>query len=139
MRSPHTDRAPDSWWWTRHGFVNAALVFVVLLVVLWTSVAPELSDEGVRLLSPGALVVVMVVVTAFARTLVGRNPKRHVRMFLGTIGGLAAGIWMGAPLSAWIGSDVSSLSAVGGVFVGWAVAYQFIKHIPRNAPTSQTA
>ena len=134
MTSPTTHRSTASWWSTRHGIVNAGLALTVLLVVLWTSVAPELSAEGERLLGRGAILVVALLVTAFARTLVGRNPKRHFRMALGTIGGLAAGIWASAPLSAWMGTDVSTLAAIGGVFLGWAVAYQFVKQIPREAP-----
>jgi hypothetical protein len=97
-----------------------------------------LSDEGVRLLSRAAILVVVVLVTAFARTLVGRNPKRHFRMAIGTVGGMAAGIAVSGPLSGMLGFDVSSLSAMCGIFAGWAVAYQFVKHIPRDAtqPTS---
>jgi hypothetical protein len=92
-----------------------------------------LSDEGVRLLSKGAILVVAILVAAFFRTLIGPNPKRHPRMAIGTIGGLAAGIAMSGPLSQLVDRDVSSLAALAGVFAGWAIAYQFVKHIPRYA------
>ena len=92
-----------------------------------------LSDEGVRLLMRAALVAVVILVAAFFRTLVGTNPKRHGRLTLGTIGGMAAGIAVADPLSQWAGWDVSTLTAVAGIFAGWAVAYQFVRHLPRNA------
>jgi hypothetical protein len=91
-----------------------------------------LSDEGVRLLSKAAILVVAILVAAFFRTLIGRNPKRNARMAMGTVGGMAAGIAVSSPLSKWFGIDVSSLSAMAGVVLGWVVAYQFIKHLPRN-------
>ena len=122
--------------WGRHVYVNVTITVVVLLLILWTSISPSelLSNEGVRLLSKGALLVVALLVAAFAKTVVGRNPKRQFRMALGTIGGLATGVAVAPPLSAWIGADVSSLSAMCGVFLGWAVAYQFVKQIPRGGP-----
>jgi hypothetical protein len=92
-----------------------------------------LSDEGVRLLSKGAILVVAILVAAFFRTLIGPKPKRHPRMAIGTIGGMAAGIAMSGPLSQLVDRDVSSLAALAGVFAGWAIAYQFVKHIPRYA------
>src|SRR5918993_3469800 len=91
-----------------------------------------LSDEGARFLTKAAIVVFALLVTAFFRTLIGRNPKRNVGMLLGTIGGMAAGIAASSPLSEWIGEDVSSLSAMAGVILGWCVAYQFVKHLPRD-------
>jgi hypothetical protein len=93
----------------------------------------SLSDEGVRLLSRAAIVVVVLLVAAFVRTLVGPNPKRQFRMAMGTIGGLIAGIAISAPASQAIGTDVSTLCSIAGIFLGWAVAYQFVKHLPRNA------
>lgn len=91
-----------------------------------------LSDEGVRLLSKAAILLVAILVAAFFRTLIGRNPKRNGGMAIGTVGGMAVGIAVSRPLSDAIGIDVSSLSAIAGVFLGWAVAYQFVKHLPRN-------
>ena len=92
-----------------------------------------LSDEGVRLLTKGAILVVVILVTACVRTMVGPNPKRHRRMALGTVGGIAGGIAVASPLSTWFGTDVSALSALGGLLLGWTVAYQFMHHIPREA------
>ncbi len=133
-------RPLESWSWRRHFIVSVAITFAVLLLILVTTISPSapLTDEGVRVLSKGAIVVVALLVAAFARTVVGRNPKRNFRMALGTIGGIAAGIAVSGPLSAWIGTDVSSLSALCGVFIGWAVAYQFVKSIPRNGPAQPT-
>ena len=133
-------RPSDSWWARRHSYVSATIVLAILSVVLWTSLSPgaPLSDEGKRLLARGALVVAALMVIAGARTLVGRNPKRQLGMFLGTIGGLASGVALASPLSAWIGTDVSTLSAIGAVLIGWVVAYQFVKHLPRNGSSRPT-
>ena len=100
-------------------------------MLCYTSVV-TLSDEGVRLLARAAVLVVAILIAAFFHTLVGRNRKRHFRMAIGTVGGLTAGIAVSGPLSKMLGTDVSSLSAMAGVFIGWAVAYQFARHIPRN-------
>ena len=99
-----------------------------------------LSDEGVRFLTKAAILVFALLIAAFFRTLIGRNPKRNARMLLGTIGGMAAGIAASSPLSELIGADVSSLSAMAGVLLGWCVAYQFVKHLPRDLaqPRSRT-
>ena len=134
--NPTPDRPSDSWWWRRHFYVNVAITAALLLLTLWASISPAapLSDEGVRFLSRGALILVGLLVAAFARTVVGSNPQRHLRMAMGTVGGVAAGVAVAPALSAWVGVDVSSLSALCGVFLGWAVAYQFVKHIPRNGP-----
>ena len=120
--------------------MSVAITIAVLTLILWTSISTTapLSAEGVRLLSRGAIVFVALLATAFARTFVGRNRKRHFIMAMGTVGGLAIGIATASPLSMWIGTDVSSLSAMCGVFVGWVVAYQFVKHIPRNGPSQPT-
>lgn len=135
MTTPRADRSSERWWSNRQLFVNAAVALALLALMLWWSFVPaaSLSEEGVRLLSRGALLAVLVLVTAFARTIVGRNPKRNVGMLMGTLGGMAAGIAVAAPLSRLFGTDVSSLSAICGVILGWAVAYQFVKHIPRRA------
>lgn len=93
----------------------------------------DLSPEGVRFISKAALFVVLLLAAAFARTVVGPNPKRHFRMLLGTLGGMALGVALSVPLSKLFDSDVSALSSVAGVLVGWAVAYQFAKQIPRYA------
>ena len=91
-----------------------------------------LSDEGVRLLSKIAVLVVAILIAAFFHTLIGRNRKRHLRMAIGTVTGLAAGIAVSDPLSRMLGIDVSSLIAMLGVFVGWSIAYQFARRIPRD-------
>ena len=138
--NPTRYRLSDSWWWRRQVYVSVAITAALLLLTLWSSLSPAapLTDEGVRLLSKGAIVLVALVVAAFARTVVGRNPKRHIRMAMGTVGGVASGVAAAPTLSAWVGVDVSSLSALCGVFLGWAVAYQFVKHIPRNGPARPT-
>jgi ammonia channel protein AmtB len=119
----------------RHTVINAFLVIALLALMMWWSFVPvsELSDEGARLLGRVALVSVILLLTAVARTIVGRHPSRQRRMLLGTLGGLTAGIAAATPLSQAFGTDVSTLSAIAGVFLGWTVAYVFVKRLPRNA------
>jgi hypothetical protein len=125
---------------SRHSVVNGTIVIVLLALALWTTIsqAGALSSEGVRLLAKSAIFIVVLLVTAFARTVVGRNRRRQFGMFLGTIGGLAIGVAMASRLNEWSGMDVSPLAAIGGIFCGWLVAYSFVRHIPRGGPASPT-
>lgn len=130
--SVHVSRPSQSW--QRHANVIAGLAVALALFAAATAILPlaPFSDGGVRLVSKAALVVVALLVTAFARTLIGANPRRHFRMALGTLGGLALGIAISGPLTRMIGAEVSPIAAMCGVIVGWAVAYQFVKGIPRD-------
>jgi hypothetical protein len=134
------DPPSENWWWRRDHYVSAAIVGGLLVLILWTSVSPAapLSDEGAGLLAKGALVTAFLLVAALTRTLVGRHPKRQFGMAMGSIGGLVTGVALAAPLSRWIGKDVSALSAIAAVLIGWVVAYQFVKHLPRNGPSRPT-
>jgi hypothetical protein len=67
------------------------------------------------------------------RTIVGPNKRRGRIMTVGTIGGLAFGIAISTPVSRWYGADVSAIVACIGIILGWAVAWQFAKQIPREA------
>jgi hypothetical protein len=93
-----------------------------------------MNEEGVRLISKAVLVGVLIVVTAFARTMVGPSKRRGSYMLLGTLGGMAAGIAASAVLSRWFAADVSVILACLGIFAGWAVAWRFARVIPREAP-----
>lgn len=92
-----------------------------------------MSDEGVRLISRVALVVVLIFVGALVRTAVGTGRKRNRIMAAGTVGGVAFGVLIAMPLSGWFGADVSSITACIGIVLGWAVAWQFAKQLPRTA------
>ena len=92
-----------------------------------------LTYEGFRLVSLTALLAVMILVGAAFRTLVGNGRRRQRVMVLGTLGGMAFGILIAPPLSSWFGAEVSAITALIGIVLGWAVAWQFIKRIPRTA------
>jgi hypothetical protein len=91
-----------------------------------------MSNEGVTLIARGALMAVLIVVTAFVRVLVGPSKRRGFYMSMATIGGMAVGVAAAAVMSPWIGSDVSAISACLGIFVGWAAAWPFVRRIPRQ-------
>ena len=92
-----------------------------------------LSDEGFRLISRLALVTVLILAGAAVRTAVGRGKKRNRIMAAGTVGGVAFGVLVAMPLSRWLGADVSAVAACSGIVLGWGIAWQFAKHIPRTA------
>ena len=92
-----------------------------------------MSEEGVRLLSRLALLVLLILVTAGMRTLVGPSKRRGRIMTFGTIGGLAFGIAISTPLSRWYGADVSAIVSCMAIILGWGVAWPFAKQIPRAA------
>ena len=92
-----------------------------------------MSDEGIRLVSRLALVLAIILVTAAVRTAVGPGRQRARVMAAGTVGGMALGLLASVTLSKWIAADVSSLSALGGVIVGWTIAWLFARRLPRYA------
>ena len=92
-----------------------------------------LSDEGVRLVSRFALLVVLIIVAATFHTMVGASKRRGRIMGLGTIGGTAFGMLLAVPVSRWFGADVSAVGALMGIVLGWAVAWQYARNIPREA------
>lgn len=92
-----------------------------------------MSDEGIRLVSRLALIVVVILVGAAVRTAVGPGRQRARVMAAGTVGGMALGVLASTTLSKWIGADVSSVSALAGVIVGWAIAWGFARRLPRYA------
>jgi len=92
-----------------------------------------LSDEGVRLVSRFALLVVLIIVAATFHTMVGDSKRRGRIMGIGTIGGVAFGMLLAVPVSRWFGADVSAIGALMGIVLGWGVSWQYAKLIPRQA------
>ena len=92
-----------------------------------------MSDEGVRLVSRFALVVVLILVVALVRTMVGPSKARGRIMAVGQFGGLVFGVLAGASVSKWLGSDMSALGACLGIVLGWCVSWRYARHIPRDA------
>ena len=92
-----------------------------------------MSDEGVRLVMRAALVIFMIAVAAFFRTLVGPGRKRGQIMLLGTLGGVSFGVLVAYPISRWLQTDVSVVCAVLGITLGLTVSWLFARHIPREA------
>ena len=67
--------------------------------------------------------MVLILVTAAFRTAVGSSQRRMSIATLGTIGGFALGVLVARPLSNWFGAEVSAITTLMGVIVGWAAAW----------------
>lgn len=91
------------------------------------------SYEGVWILSRVALIVVLILVAAALKTMVGPSKQRGRVMLAGTVGGFALGVLSAPPISNAFGADVSAISTVIGVIIGWAIAWEFARRIPRTA------
>ncbi|HKT81512.1 MAG TPA: hypothetical protein VJP86_14900 [Vicinamibacterales bacterium] len=92
-----------------------------------------MSTEGVALVTRAAFVLVLIVATAVARTIVGPSKQRGGYMLVGTLGGMAAGVGAAALTSRWIATDLSVILSCLGIFAGWGMAWIFARRIPRNA------
>jgi hypothetical protein len=92
-----------------------------------------LSDEGVWTLSRVALVVLLILLAAAVKTMVGPGKQRGRVMLAGTVGGMTLGVLSSQPLSHALGVEVSAITSIIGIVIGWAVAWQFARRIPRTA------
>jgi hypothetical protein len=92
-----------------------------------------MSHEGVTLISRAALVVALIIVTAFVYVLVGPSRRRGLYMGMGTLGGISVGVAVASLMSRWVTTDVSVIGACLGVLAGWGVAWQFARQIPRES------
>jgi len=92
-----------------------------------------LSYEGVGTVSQVALVVVLILITAAIRTMVGPSKQRGRVMLAGTLGGLVIGVICAPALSNALGVEVSPITSIIGIMIGWAVAWLFARRIARAA------
>lgn len=92
-----------------------------------------MSSEGVTLVMRAALVVLLIIVAATFRTLVGPGTKRGRIMLAGTLGGISFSVLLAYPISQWLKADASVICAVLGTWFGWGVAWLFARRIPREA------
>ena len=63
-----------------------------------------MSHEGILLIARAALVAFLIFATAVCRALVGPNRKRSEIMMLGTLGGMALGVFAAYVLTPWLTS-----------------------------------
>jgi hypothetical protein len=92
-----------------------------------------MNHEGRILVARASLIAVLIIVTAVVRVLVGPSKRRGLYMGLGAFGGMSIGVFAAFVVSHWITTDISALSACGGIIAGWAVAWRFVRSIPREA------
>lgn len=92
-----------------------------------------MSNEGVALIARVALVSAVIVVAALFRTLVGPGKRRGRIMLAGTLGGMSFGLLLSSPVSRWLATDASVVCSCLGIFLGWGVAWLFVRQVPREA------
>ncbi len=92
-----------------------------------------MSNEGVTLICRVAVVVVLIIATAFVRVIVGTSRRRGLIMGIGTLGGMATGVAVASLVSRWINTDVSATCSCLGIFAGWGVTWLSARRIPREA------
>jgi hypothetical protein len=92
-----------------------------------------MSHEGIVLIARVVLVAVLILLTALVRVLVGPSRRRAFYMGLGTVGGMAAGVFVSWVLSGWTRTNISALTACVSIIAGWIVAWRFARAVPREA------
>jgi len=92
-----------------------------------------MSHEGVLLIIRAGLVAFMIFAAAVCRALVGPGRKRSEIMMLGTLGGMALGVFAAYVLTPWLTFDPSAVTAPLGIILGWLVSWPFVRRIPREA------
>jgi hypothetical protein len=92
-----------------------------------------MSNEGVRFVSRAALVVLLILVTAVFRTVMGPGRRRGRYILAGTLAGISLGVGVGSLINRWFGIDVSVICACVGIWAGWTVAWVLAREIPREA------
>jgi len=91
-----------------------------------------MSHEGILLIARAALVAFLIFATAVCRALVGPNRKRSEIMMLGTLGGMALGVFAAYVLTPWLTFDASAVTAPLGIILGWLMSWPFARRIPRE-------
>jgi len=92
-----------------------------------------MSDEGVRFIARIGLVIILILVTAVFRTIIGPGRRRGYYVLFGTLGGISLGVALASIASRWLEVDVSVIGACLGMFFGWGVAWMFARRVPRDA------
>jgi hypothetical protein len=77
-----------------------------------------MSHEGVTLIFRVSLIAALIIVTAFARVLVGPSRKHGVYMGIGALAGMSAGVAVASLLSRSIATDVSVICVCLGISAG---------------------
>ena len=92
-----------------------------------------MSHEGLILIARAALVAYLIACGALFRALIGRGPKRDLLMLIGTVAGVALGIFLAYALSPLFGMDASAVFACLGMSLGWFLAWRIARRLPRGA------
>jgi hypothetical protein len=79
--------------------------------------------------SRAAPVIVLILVAAFFRALVGPGRRRGLIMQAGTLGGISFGVGV-ALISHWVKTDGSAICACLGMSLGLAAGWRFARHVP---------
>ena len=75
------------------------------------------------------VVVVTVIVAGVFRHLMGQEKTQRRMMLAETLGGLSLGVLVAYPISNWLKTDVSVISACLGLQVGWTMSWLFARRV----------
>jgi hypothetical protein len=92
-----------------------------------------MNSEGLTLVARALLVGFLILAGATVRTLVGPSKKRGGIMMAGGLAGIAFGVLIAYPISRWLKTDVSAITATLGMPLGWAASWPFAKQVPRES------
>jgi hypothetical protein len=89
-------------------------------------------NPNARIAAKHALRSLAFRLAAALKTMVGPSKQRGV-MLTGTVGGITLGVLSSPALSNALGIEVSAITSLIAIVIGWAVAWQFVWRIPRTA------
>lgn len=92
-----------------------------------------MSSPELPLLVRIALVVAASIGVSMMRRRIGRDTKRKLVMFAGTIGGAVVGAFLATPLSHVYTNrtfDALDISLLTCILIGWAIAWPIAQSIP---------
>ena len=92
-----------------------------------------MSHEGFVLIVRGAVVLSLILVGAIVRTFIGPSKRRGGVMSVGGLGGMAFGVAFSYLVPSSLKMQESVVFASIGIMFGFAVAWFFARHIPREA------
>jgi hypothetical protein len=81
-----------------------------------------------------AVVIYLTAAATIFKTLIGPGRRRGQVMLVGTLAGVASGVLVAYPMTAWLNMDTSVICVCLGLTAGWAAAWHVARRVPGGAP-----